>query len=210
MLSRLRKGLIYPVSQDITEHDLNTDVETWTYDGREVFRGNIDPEYLSHDLNVYWLYDDFNIRVGLAEHEAKDDNKFVSLWYKENQFSTMTQDDNWVCTDETLWSKMTPQAYEDCLGKNIETAEELLKAFPAMKGSIITPTLMYQAMTPDFCRTCFSSTCKNNSDVHSESPKYLYFVDNDLVIYKKLKPSRDDDSLIRQPVQEQEIQLSEQ
>lgn len=190
MLSRLRKGLLYPVSQDITEHDLNTDVETWTYDDREVFRGNIDPEYLSQGLNVYWLYDDFNIRVGLAEHEQKDENQFAALWFKENPFATLFQQDGWTSTGETLWSKMTPQAYEDCLSKNIETPADLIQHFPAMKASIITPSLL--DMKRSYCRSCFRSECKNNSIVHDGSSS-LFFIDDDFVIYELLKPSRDDD-----------------
>ena len=67
MLSVLRKGLVYNnISTDIVEHDLDVDADQWSYDGKDVYRGSVDPEYLSKDLNVYWLYNDNLKRVGLA------------------------------------------------------------------------------------------------------------------------------------------------
>jgi hypothetical protein len=48
---------IYPVDESIATFDLDTDVEEYNYDGRTVYRGNLDPEYSKDGLQVYWLYD---------------------------------------------------------------------------------------------------------------------------------------------------------
>lgn len=184
--------MLYPVSTEITEHDMDTDVESWEYEDREVFRGNVDPEYLPQGLNVYWLYDDDNIRIGLAEHEKIDQNTFAILWFKENPFATLFQQDGWEDTGETIWSKMTSEAYSDCLAKNINTPEELIKHYPAMKGKIITTSLLNDKQTA-ICLSCYGSTCKKKLGLHTKNP-YLYFIDDDFVIYKApMQPSHDDD-----------------
>lgn len=204
MLSRLRKGLVYPVSTDITEHDLNTDAETWTYDSREVFRGNVDPAYLSEGLHVYWLYDDDNMRVGLAEHESDDENQFVALWFRANPFATMTQDDRWVSTDETLWSHMSSEAYDDCLRKGIQTPADLVRHYPAMKSTLVTPGMLVQA--DSWCATCCRPECKK--DVVVRDPSQKIYIDDDFVIYA-FTPSPDDDHPTPQeqvPEQEQALQ----
>ena len=84
MLSTLRKNLIYNnISSDIVEHDLDVDADQWSYDGRDVYRGSVDPDYLSKGLNVYWLYDDNLKRIGLVLYFKKDSivifNKSVRL-----------------------------------------------------------------------------------------------------------------------------------
>lgn len=186
MLSRLRKGLVYPVSTDITEHDLNTDIESWNYDDREVFKGNVDPEYLDKGVNVYWLYDDDNVRVGLAEHEQSDENQFAILWYRSNPFATFFQDDGWISSDEQLWARMPQEAYEDCLRVGIQTPRDLLKKYPAMKTRLVTLRDVLEA--PDYiCGTCLSPTCKKNVTKH-ETDQTL-FVDDDFVIYLPPQPS---------------------
>lgn len=190
MLSKLRKGLLYPVTTDITEHDLDTDAETWTYDDREVFRGNVDPSYLEQGLHVYWLYDDYNIRVGLAEHEQSDPNQFVALWYRETPFATLFQDDAWVGTGDTLWSKMSTAAYEDCMRKGIETLDDLIREYPAMKTKLVTPRLLRQAES--WCATCCRPSCQKNGCVRDESS--VLFVDDSFEIYLPPTPSRDDEA----------------
>ena len=189
MLSKLRKGLLYPVSTDITEHDLDTDAETWTYDDREVFRGNVDPAYLSQGLDVYWLYDDYNIRVGLAEHDHSDPNQFAALWYRENPFATLFQDDAWVGTGNTLWSTMPTAAYEDCMRMGIETVEDLIRTFPAMKTKLVTPRLLRQAES--WCATCCRPECKK--DVCLRDDSRVLFVDDSFEIYSPPTPSHDDE-----------------
>lgn len=210
MQSRLRTGLIYPVSTDITEHDLNTDAETWTYDTREVFRGNVDPTYLSKGLHVYWLYDDDNVRTGLAEHESSDPNQFVALWFRANPFATMTQDDRWVSTDETLWSRMSIEAYDDCLRKGIQTPADMIRHYPAMNTILVTPGILSQA--DSWCATCCRPECKKNGIFVRDASRKIC-IDDDFVIYE-FTPSPDDDHPLPQvperQVPEQEQQQSPQ
>jgi hypothetical protein len=190
MLSRLRKGLLYPVDTDITEHDLNTDAETWTYDEREVFRGNVDPTYLPQGLHVYWLYDDTNIRVGLAEHESDDPNQFVALWYRENPFATLFQQDGWTASGETLWSRMSLAAYEDCMRKGIQSLDGLIREYPLLRTVLVTPRLI--AQSDSWCATCCRPECKKNGCVRDESR--CLFVDESFEIHVPPTPSHDDES----------------
>ena len=93
MFSRLRSGLIYKnVSSNIVEHDVDIDVHQWSYDSKDVYRGSIDPEYISESLNVYWLYNDDSMRIGLAEHEADHAAVFETLWFHDNPYATLFQD----------------------------------------------------------------------------------------------------------------------
>ena len=117
MFSKLRSKLVYPVSTDISEHDEDIESDEWIYNGRKVFKGTFDPEYSINGLNVYWLYDENLLRVGLAEHEVSNPSIYDVLWFRDNAFSTLLQEE-WKCTDETLWSKMTYEAYQDCLETN--------------------------------------------------------------------------------------------
>ena len=53
MFSAIDRKVVYPVSTDITEHDIDVVSDLWTMDGREVYRGRRDPTY-TH-ANVYGL-----------------------------------------------------------------------------------------------------------------------------------------------------------
>lgn len=203
MFSKLRKNIVYPVSRDITEHDLGTEVDEWTYGDRQVFRGNVDPEYLAQDLYVYWLYDDNNLRVGLAEHDIKDPHQFAILWFHDTPFGTLLQQEGWKSEDRTLWSLMSQHAYEDCLRKNIRTPEDLIKHYPAMKARLVTPKMIIQNLhTADvtYCSECWSSTCRKKSTTTDFNT--LYFLDDDWVLYSRSTPSSDDSSQ-PEPVPEQ-------
>ena len=105
MFSILRKGLLYKnVSPDIVEHDIDIDADQWSYNDKDVYRGSLDPEYISQNLNVYWLYDDDSKRVGLAEHESEHPEEFKALWFYDNPFATLFQDPSWKSNEKTLWS----------------------------------------------------------------------------------------------------------
>ena len=119
MFSKLRSKLVYPISTDISEHDEDIESDEWLYNGRKVFKGTFDPEYSINGLNVYWLYDENLIRVGLAEHEVSNPSIYDVLWFRDNAFSTLLQEE-WTTTGETLWSKMTYEAYQDCLETNFK------------------------------------------------------------------------------------------
>jgi len=150
MLSILRKGLVYDnISTDIVEHDLDVDADQWSYDGKDVYRGSVDPVYISKDLNVYWLYDDNLKRVGLVEHEAKEPEVFKTLWIYDNPFATLYQDPSWESTGSTLWSKLSNEAYQDFLeGLNIH--DEALKSGLLL----VTPYMLVKPPKVYTCEQC--------------------------------------------------------
>ena len=129
MLSRLRPLIYTDIDPDVLDHDDDLDAELYTYDGREVYRGRYDPRYTSVDLDVHWLYDDNGKRVGLAEYDSNDFSKNSVLWYRDNTWSTLLQE-NWKSQDKTLWSMMSNEAYQDCLEDDFETVVERTKDGP--------------------------------------------------------------------------------
>jgi hypothetical protein len=152
MFSILRPSLIYKnLDSEILEHDHDLDADEWSYNGRDVFRGTIDPSYVSHGLNVYWLYDDNLMRVGLAEHESESPEVFKVLWFSLNPFETLLQEEGWVNTGKTLWSKMSNAAYQDCLEDEFQTVIRR-----ALQGNtvLVTPSMMHEPLTIYQCWRC--------------------------------------------------------
>lgn len=180
MLSVRNPGKIYPVSEDIIETDMDTDVEEYNYDGKFVFRGNLDRIHSTSDVKVYWLYDNNCKRIGLVEHTAND---HTCLWYKNNVFSTLLQED-WEAQDKTLWSIMTQAAYEDCMKHGWTTIQKVAERTHL---TILTPAdITSDFVSPNKCSRCMGrrqqgcilqeKTC--NFDIYS-----TVFVDDDGVIY---------------------------
>jgi len=126
MLSRLRNLIYTDIDPDVLDHDDDLDAELYTYEGREVYRGRYDPRYTSFDLDVHWLYDENGKRVGLAEYDSNDFSKNSILWYRENPWSTLLQED-WKSKEKTLWSMMSNEAYQDCLEDDFESVIERTK-----------------------------------------------------------------------------------
>jgi hypothetical protein len=180
MFSLRNPGKVYPVSKDVTENDLDADVEEYNYDGRLVFRGNLDTDNSTPEVEVYWLYDENSIRVGLAEHA---NGEHTALWFKDNEFSTLLQED-WEPQDRTLWSLMTLEAYEDCMKNGWNTIE---KVSERTRLTIVTPSMIIDGV-PELKKCtkcmgnrqkgCFLSSCKSDFDVYS-----TMFVDNDGVLF---------------------------
>jgi hypothetical protein len=182
MFSILRKGLVYKnISSDIVEHDVDIDADQWSYDGRDVYRGLHDTTYIPNNLNVYWLYDDDSKRVGLAEHEADAPEVFKALWFYDNPFATLFQDSNWKSTEETVWSKLTNEAYQDCLEDDFKTVfQRALKSGVAL----VTPELVIHEKIP------------------SSVGSYI-FLDDDFVIYhKSVSPTQQSDACEPEPQEE--------
>lgn len=189
MFSALRKGLIYNnVSSDIVDHDLDNDVDLWSYDGKDVYRGSLDSEYLSHGLNVYWLYDDNSLRVGLAEHESNSPEVFKALWFYENPFATLLQDPRWK-PSRTLWSMLTNEAYQDCLENDFKNVTEL-----ALENDylLVTPKMLTEKTLLYTCENCGKKSLKQeNICSTAKASDFLFsdysvlFLDDDFVIYEK-------------------------
>lgn len=180
MLSRNSKN-VYPVNPDITEFDLNTEVDEYNYDGRDVLRGNLDPEYSTAELGVYWLYND-NKRVGCVEHIGET---HTCYWFRDNVFSSLLQEE-WEAQDRTIWNVMSEEAYEDCMRRGIDTPEKLK---PYTSIEIILPEdIVHYKHVEKSCINC-GSTVLYKSCIREEQKEktfdiyYTIFVDSDGVIY---------------------------
>ena len=191
MFSVLKPGYIYRnFSDDIADHDDDYDAEEWNYNGRELFRGSVDPLY--PDWNVYWLYDDNLTRVGLAEHDPESPEVFHSLWFHDNSFGTLFQEPGWKKRDITLWSLLTPEAYQDCLEDDFKTVFDR-----ALGGNI---RLMTPGFITDLPKVYDCQKCNKKSllPLCSEATVYDYlfsefsilFLDDSFIIYEAPSNSR--------------------
>jgi hypothetical protein len=206
MFSLLRKGLVYTnLSPDIVEHDLDVDADQWSYDGRDVYRGSIDPEYIKYNLNVYWLYDDDSKRVGLAEHDPDDQAIFKSLWFYDNPYATLFQDSSWKSTGATVWSKLSNEAYQDCLDTDFK-----LVTLQALNSGVllITPDMLINKPDLYTCEKCNKKSLMASDNCHQALVSVLdfnqfsiLFLDDNFVIYEKST------ELLQQPDASEQEQL---
>lgn len=158
MFSLLRKGLVYEdTDPNIVEHDEDIDGVGWSYEGRDVYRGRLDPRYEKYKLDVYWLYDDNINKVGLVEYEKEDDEQFRVLWFLDNPFATLFHDENWVSTNKTVWSMLPYEAYLDCLEDDFSTVFDrcLSSKYRLITHSMLTnPPILYT------CKNCKAQSIK--------------------------------------------------
>jgi len=179
MLS-VHRGIVYPVDSDITDFDIGTDVEEYNYDGRLVFRGNLDTQYSNDQVRVYWLYDESK-RVGLVEHRIEE---HTCYWFRDNVYSTLFQED-WTCRDKTLWTIMSESAYEDCM-RNGWTKISDLQARTSL--SIVRPSDILNTVVPSkTCIRCGTMDGYTGCHMEKHEPRYdvffTLFVDDDGVLY---------------------------
>lgn len=178
MLSRNNSN-VYPVNEDVTEFDLNTDVEEYNYNGRNVYRGNLDPEFSDQDIQVYWLYDD-NKRVGLVEHTKE---KHDCYWFRDNAFSSLLQED-WTEQERSIWSYLSEAAYDD-FQKNNWTINDLKTK---TQLAILTPQDIIEYQDPPVsCIRC-NSNQKHKNCIYEKKNISLdifttLFVDSDGILY---------------------------
>jgi hypothetical protein len=149
MFSILRHSLTYTdISPDIVEHDEDIDAEEWSYGGRQVYRGALDLTYKSKDLDVFWLYDDNSDRIGLAEHNADDHSDFRALWFYDNDYGTLLQED-WEPSEKTVWSLMTPESYQD------NSTLSYMDLAVRSNGKLIIPDFLINDIPEVYtCETC--------------------------------------------------------
>jgi len=206
MFSVLRKGLIYTnISSDIVEHDLDIDADQWSYDNRDVYRGAIDSEYTTHGLNVHWLYDDDSKRIGLAEHDSSDPAVFVALWIHDNPFATLFQDKSWKSSSTTLWSKLSNEAYQDCLETDFKYVSDSALSSGVL---LMTPSMLMKKPDLYSCEKCGkksliqSNICSTASVSDLDFSQFsILFLDDDFVLYDKpiLPQPQHDASVQEQP-----------
>lgn len=187
MLSVRNPGKIYPVVKDVAEFDVGAEVEEYNYDGKTVYRGNLDPAHSTESVSVYWLYGEAGTRVGLAEHEG---DSHTALWYRDTPFGTFFQED-WVAEDKTVWSLMTQAAYEDCVRHGWTTMDSLKQR---TRFGIVTISDLIQGIQPvKRCARCLGTPQPNCSQITQSlklTPLTSVFVDEDGVVYTPPEDSR--------------------
>ena len=185
MFSKLRHTLCYKnLSPEIANHDQDIDADEWDYNGRTVYRGIADHTYDKYDVSVYWLYDSDLKRVGLSEHEKNDEEKFEALWFHENDFSTLLQED-WTSLDKTIWSSLSPEAYQDCLEDEFEN---VIDRTLLSNIRLITPSFVEDLPFIYECKKCNKksiSEMKNCSTVKKTyiTSKSILFIDSNFILY---------------------------
>jgi len=192
MFSILKPNYVYQdISEDIADHDNDFDAEEWNYNGRDVFRGSADPAY--PDWNVYWLYDDNLVRVGLAEHDSENPEIFHSLWVYSTPFGSLLQEDGWVKKNVTLWSLLSPEAYQDCLEHDFKTVFDL-----ALSSNIrlVTPDMIIDKPKVYHCENCNKKSlqpldCQAVKVLDYEFSGFsILFLDDSFVLYTAPNTSR--------------------
>lgn len=187
MYSILRPELLYKnLSTDIVEHDDDIEVYKWEYDGREVYRGSIDTQYMKYNLNVYSLYDENLTRIGIVEHDADELEIYEVLWFYDNPFARFYQNPEWKSSGKTLWSLLSSEAYQDCLEDDFKTVVERCIS---SKYRLVTPEMLIEEPKLYTCTACGRQSvtplkkCKSvQESSYFSSTNYLY-VDDSFIIY---------------------------
>ena len=185
MFSKLRPTLCYKnLSPEIANHDQDIDADEWDYNGRVVYRGIIDHVYDKYGLSVYWLYDSDLKRVGLSEHEKENEEKFEALWFRENDFSTLLQED-WVSLDKTIWSSLSAEAYQDCLEDDFAN---VIDRTLSSTIRIITPSFVESVPFIYECEKCNKKSISGMKNCSTVKKTYItsnsiLFVDSNFVLY---------------------------
>ena len=179
MFSKLRPTLIYRnLSPEIANHDQDIDADEWDYNGRIVYRGLCDPNYENEGLSVYWLYDADLKRVGLSEHEKNNEEKFEPLWFLDNEFSTLFQE-NWTSIDKTLWTLLSSEAYQDCLEDDFTT---VIDRTLLSNSRLVTPEFIQSLPEVYSCERCGKQSILGMKNCSTVKKTYLNFTNSILFI----------------------------
>jgi hypothetical protein len=188
MYSILKPDYVYrDISEDIADHDDDYDAEEWNYNGRDVYRGSLDNSF---EWNVYWLYDDVK-RVGLAEHDPENPEIFHALWFRDNAFSTLFQE-NWKTKDATLWSVLSNEAYQDCLEDDFKTIfDKTLNT----NIRLVTPEMILNMPEIHECTKCGKKSLLSLNGCSEIKRPYIadysvLFVDESFIMYTAPPDSR--------------------
>ena len=220
MESQLVSGFVYKdVGRDITENDIDVVSDLWTIDGRDVYRGSRDPRY-TH-ANVYWLYSEQLERVGLSEHNLKDQAEFHVLWFRDTDFGTYLQEDGWEQGDD-IWSSLPRQVFDRCINEGWTTPMPFLEHCLQGPVRIFTLDMINSLPTVYSCSDCSAkslrplSHCKSVTSAPLDFPtsEKVFFVDEDMIVFRPpissrvwnlltQRPSHDGGSLQQVRVQEQ-------
>jgi hypothetical protein len=204
MESELIPGFFYEdTNRDITEHDLDIVSDLWTIDGREVYRGSRDPRY-TH-ANVYWLYSEDLDRVGLSEHSKTDQADFRVLWFRETDFGTYLQEDGWE-RGEDIWSCLPRYVFDRFVNEGWTTPATFLEQCLYGPMRLVTPSMLRKFPDIYVCKVCNRKSliphkgCTTvTQPIDFPTTEKVFFVDEDMIVYRPPPTSRVWDLLRPQP-----------
>ena len=188
MQSIRRPGLIYTdINPDILDHDDDVDAESFVLRDETVYRGVIDPRYTVHNLDVQWLYNDLSEKIGLIEYETDDRTQFSELRFYGNPYATFFQEPNWKTTNQTVWTRMPNEAYQDCLETDFQNLVDM-----SLKGStrIVLPHMLQNTPTTIYeCVDCGKRTLSRPTGCPAVKKltflsSSILFLDDSYVIYE--------------------------
>ena len=192
MFSTFDRSVVYPVGTDITEHDVNIVSDLWTMAGRQVYRGARDPNY-TH-ANVYWLYEQDDLdRVGLTEHSLEDNAVMSLLWYKDNPFGTLLQEDGWE-EGETFWGMIPDNVHEQCLAEGWITPTTILERCLRSNMRLVTVDMLKQMPKVHSCDKCKKVslahfTCATAAALDFPEKEKVFFIDDRMIVHTPPKGS---------------------
>ena len=208
------KFLYTDVSTDITENDLDVVSDLWDVDGREVYRGTRDPRY-TH-ANVFWFYNENLERVGCAEHDLKDHANAKFLWFRDDEFGTMLQEDGWV-SEGDIWSHLPQHVFDRMINEGRTTTPTFLEHCLHGPVRLVTTAMLMQKPLVYTCVNCGQKAFKPRAGCEMVAEKLdfpnkgkIFFVDDDLVTHRP-PPNSSVWSFLTQPLhdggssQEQEL-----
>lgn len=189
MLSILKPDFLYTdITEDVTENDIDVVSDEWNMNGRIVYRGSRDPRY-TH-ANVYWLYDDDLRRVGCTEHDIDNHADFHILWFQENEFGTLLQEENWNAIGD-IWSMMPTAPFERFINEGWTTPTSYLEHCLAGPVRLLTPGMVAKLPTIYTCNACGKKSLKpiptcpiREAPLDFPDKNFVYFIDLDMVVYQ--------------------------
>ena len=183
------KVLYTDLSRDIVEHDVDVVSDLWNMDGRDVYRGSRDRNY--EHANVYWLYTEDLERVGLVEHSLENNADFRILWFHDNPFATLLQEE-WT-NDQSIWSVLSRPAVEMFLAEDLTTPETLLNGCLHGPTRILTVEMVLNRPIIFHCSVCGGKSMKKTECFEFQTQTELDFPDQTKIIFI------DDDLYVCQP-----------
>jgi hypothetical protein len=171
------------------EHDVDVVSDLWNMDGRDVYRGSRDRQY--EHANVYWLYTEDLERVGLVEHSLENQADFRILWFHDNPFATLLQE-QWT-NEQSIWSVLSRPAVEMFLAEDWTSPTSLLNACLHGPTRILTVDMVLNKPTIYRCSVCGSKSMKKTECTEFQTETELDFPDQSKIIFI------DDDLYVCQP-----------
>jgi hypothetical protein len=177
------------ITHHVADHDEDADADLVEIDGREFYKGMLDPRYA--DLHVQWLYNDDSRRIGVLE---TDGDKVAACWiYEDNPYATLLQEP-WVVKHETLWSHMSNEAYQDCLETDFK---DVLERSLYGTTCIVRPEMLLNFPHDIYeCTDCgkrtlsSSSSCATMKKLPFIRSNNVLFVDDSFIVYEPPANSR--------------------